>query len=121
MGVERLERADGGVDGREVCCWGPRVDGPVEVDDAGGGGVGQEGLLLGFAWMGGGFTRWCVVAFWSRVDHFQLGLQPFPGFEGDVAFEGVGEMLHCDDALVQDGNLVVGFYARHAEGGKAFA
>lgn len=30
-------------------------------------------------------------------------------------------MLHCDDALVQDGDLAVGFCARHAVGGEAFA
>lgn len=121
MGVERLESADCGVDEGEFCGRGARVDGPVEVDDAGGGGVREEGVLLAFAWMGGGFAGWCVVASWSTIDVFQLGLQPFPGFEGDVAVEGVGEMLHCDDALVQDGDLVVGFRARHAEGGEAFA
>ena len=121
MGVELLESADGGVDEGQFCGWGAWADGPVEVDDAGSGGVGEEGMLLGFAWMGSGSAGWWVVAFRSTADLFQLGLKPFPGFEGDGAVEGVGEMLHCDDALVQDGDLVVGFCARHAEGGEAFA
>ncbi len=56
-GAEELSRAggleggDGGVDGVEFCCGRSGVDGPVEEDDAGGRGVGEQGVLLRFAWM----------------------------------------------------------------------
>lgn len=60
-------------------------------------------------------------AFWSSDDHLELSMQPIPGFESHIAVEAVGEMLHRNDALMQDGNLVVWLYARHAVGRKAFA
>lgn len=69
-------------------------------------------LMAGFA--GGSNLR-------STGDHFELGLEPFPGSECYVAVEAVGEVLHCDDALMQDRDLVVGFRARHAIGGESFA
>ena len=56
-----LDGSDCGVDGGEVCGGRAGVDGPVEIDDAGGVGIGEECVLLGFAWMRGGFTDWWVV------------------------------------------------------------
>ena len=49
------------MDEGEVGGGGPGVDGPVEVDDVGRVGVGEEAVLLGFAWMGGGFADCFVV------------------------------------------------------------
>lgn len=57
VGMEGLQGADLGVDESEVGGGGAGVDGPVEVDDAWGVGVCEEGMLLSFvAWMGGGFA-----------------------------------------------------------------
>lgn len=53
-----LDEGDGGVDGVEVCGGGPWFDVPVEEDDVGDVGIREQGLLLGFAWMGWGFARW---------------------------------------------------------------
>lgn len=51
-----------GVDEGEVGGGGARVDGPVEVYYAGGVGVCEKSVLLGFvAWMGGGFAGLFVV------------------------------------------------------------
>ena len=80
----------------------------------GGGLAGGGGAGAGAFWSG-------VVVVVVAVDDFHLGLQPLPGSEGDGAVEAVGQVLHRDDALVQDGDLVVGFRARHAVGGEAFA
>lgn len=63
-------------------------------------------MLLGFAWVGCGFTAGLIVnlaggsPFWSSVDHLELRLQPFPGSERHVPVEAVSKMLHRDDALV---------------------
>ena len=126
-----LQGAEGGVDGVQVGGWGARVCGPVQVDDAGGVGVREDGVLLGFAWMRCRFPAvWLTVdfvaggggsGFWSSGHRLELSLQPLPGSEGHVAVEAVGEVLHRDDALVQDRDLVVRFHARHAVRGEAFA
>lgn len=111
----------------------PRIDGLVEEGDAGAFGVEELGVMLGFAWI-----VWIVWIVWifacglmvnfagehfssSSVDHLRLGLQSFPQSECDVAFGAVGKMLHSDDALVQDWDLVVGLCARHAVRAEAFA
>lgn len=57
--------------------------------------VGEDGVLLRFAGVGGGFEGLWVRAFggwrafWSGVDRFELGEQPVPGSKGHVAVEAV--------------------------------
>ena len=103
------------------------VDGLVGEDDAGVFGVEELGVMLGFAWMVWMFVYGLMVNSArehfssSSVDHLGLGLQPFPQSKCDVAFGAVGKMLHSDDALVQDWDLVVGLCARHAVRAEAFA
>lgn len=122
-----LQGADCVIYGLDVGCGGARVRGPVDIKNAGGFGVGEYGVLLGFARMGGRFTAWLIAdlaggsPFWSSVGHFELSLQPFPGSERHVPVEGVGEVLHRDNALVQDRDLIIRFRARHAVGSETFA
>lgn len=119
VGARGLQGAESGVDGVEVGGRRARVGGPVEKHDAGGFWVGEYGVLLGFTWVECGFAAGLIVnfaggrPFWSSGGHLELRLQPFPGSECHVPVEGVGEMLHRDNALVQDRDLIIWLRARH--------